>query len=331
MPRGVAPFRGSLRPTPCILSPSTMSPLTTEAVHAAEPGLASTLTNWLEAGQLPLPAGFSITASMVSEGAEVARPEGTIIFETDELEIRSASDEALTGYWRRAPARAMVHPTRPELTLETSPAAMAEGGEFFRLFFMNLVVLALKRGGLYHLHAATARDPTGEDWVLVGDSFSGKSTTAALLTRRGWQVGTDDMSFLHMVNGDVAVTAWRSRIALREGGRELLRSTGGTPIPERGKQGFFPEELGGKWIQTVTPQYLLFPVVGGETSYLEPVPAGEVIRRILPATFWVLFERWGADEYLATLRRLAEQTRAFDLHLAPDLISRPGALRELLP
>ena len=308
-----------------------MSSLTTEAVHSSEPGLASTLTRWLEAGQLPLPAGFSIAASLVSEGAEVARPEGTIIFETDELEIRSASNQALTGFWRRAPARAMVHPTRPELTLETSSSAMAEGGEFFRLFFMNLVVLALKRGGLYHLHAASARDPAGEDWLLVGDSFSGKSTTAALLARRGWQVGTDDMSFLNMVNGDVAVTAWRSRIALRDGGRALLQSTGGTPIPERGKQGFFPEELGGAWIQTVTPRYLLFPTVAGETSRLEPVAAREVIRRILPATFWVLFERWGADEYLATLRRLAEQTTAFDLYLAPDLIAKPGALRDLLP
>ena len=304
---------------------------TSSPTIVAPPDLAAGLEDWLTAGRLPLPTGFRIVARIALEAAELRVPEGAAIYATEELHCRSEPDGSLTVYWLPWGARGRIHPTAPEVDLVVSDAALAQGGEFYRRFLINVVILALKRAGLYHLHAATARDPQGEGWVLTGDSCCGKSTTSALLARRGWAVGTDDMSFLHHQDGACVVTAWRSLIALRQGGQALLNSIGGTPIPERGKQGYYPEELGGTWVQTIRPRYLLFPQLGGEGSWLEPIPASEVLRLILPWSFWVLFETWGAEDYMSVLKNLASQTTAFRLHLAPDLMDRPGALRDLLP
>lgn len=297
----------------------------------ASAGLENAIQSWLDAGRLPPPPGLEVRATVVADASLLPGRGGAAIYSTPDLHCSAGEAGGIEVHWLGYPACGRVHPTLPRLEVLATAEAVESGIDFFRRFLINAMILTMKRSGLYHLHAATARDPAGEDWVLTGDSCCGKSTTAALLARRGWAVGTDDISFLHREGSACLVSAWRSLIALREGGRALLSPVGGTPLPERGKQGFLPEELGGIWIQTVRPRYLLFPELGATRTRLEPLAPGEVLQRIIPWSFWVLFEAWGAEEYLATLQTLAAQATAYRLHLAPDLMARPGALRELLP
>ncbi|MDZ4673093.1 MAG: hypothetical protein SGI84_01485 [Gemmatimonadota bacterium] len=298
---------------------------------AADTESLAAIRQWLADGRLPLPDDFRLSVARVPNAASLPPSAGPRIYETSELDVRASGDGGLHIWWRSSGAFAAVAPDRPEVALTLTAEAAARGVDLFRLFLMNVLILTLKRSGLYHLHAASARDPDGRDWLLAGDSCCGKSTTAAYLASRGWGVGTDDMTFLHASGEVCRALAWHGRIALRPGGQALLQAAGGVVIPERGKLGFLPEELGGHWVQTITPSYLLFPELGAERTWLEPVSAGAVLSRIVPWTFWVLFETRGADEYLEVLKRLATQTTAYRLHLGPDLFERPSAFAELLP
>jgi hypothetical protein len=167
--------------------------------------------------------------------------------------------------------------------------------------------------------------------MLIGDSCSGKSTTTALLAARGWQVSTDDIAFLTARGDRAAVVGFRSPIALRPGGFDLVGRAGGIPLTSRGKTGFLPEELGGTWIQTIEPEIIVFTSVGGERTTLEPMSPAEVMAPLLHRSLWVLFEPTAAQEHLDLLARLCRQATCYRGTFAPDLFAAPGALEDFLP
>jgi hypothetical protein len=150
-----------------------------------------------------------------------------------------------------------------------SPEAAERIAESTRSFLVTVLIFLLRRAGRHHVHGATALDLRSRGWLFAGDSHSGKSTTTALLCSRGWAVGTDDIAFLAPAGERVEVRAFRSRIALRSGGRELLAQEGGVPLAARGKMGFWPDELGGRWVPEVQPEIVVFTTVGGEHTRAE--------------------------------------------------------------
>ena len=127
------------------------------------------------------------------------------------------------------------------------------------------------------------------------------------------------------------MVGFRSRIAVRPGGMALLGQAGGIALPARGKTGFWPEELGATWIQTVEPEILVFTAVGGERTVLEPMRPADVLGQLLQSSMWVMFEPTAAQEHLDLLARLGRQARCYRALLAPDLFSAPGALGDFLP
>jgi hypothetical protein len=193
------------------------------------------------------------------------------------------------------------------------------------------LIFLWKRDGRYHVHAGTALDSQGRGWMLIGDSNSGKSTTTALLASRGWRVSTDDIAFLEARGDRAVVRGFRSRIALRSGGFKLLGKAGGIPLEARGKTGFWPEELGSSWVQTIEPEIIVFTSVGGERTTMSPATPGAVMREMMQWSMWVLFEPTAAQEHLDLLARLGRQARCYHATLAPDLFDTPRALEEFLP
>jgi hypothetical protein len=208
---------------------------------------------------------------------------------------------------------------------------MAERG-----FLLVMLLFVLRRLGWYHAHGAALIDPAGRGWMFVGNSKTGKSTTSALLASCGWAVTTDDIAFLERDGAQVAVRGFRSPIALREGGRELLAARGAIP-PEGGnemarrmKTGYTPEALGGAWTERVVPSILLFPTIGTHTS-IGPMRPSEVLSELVIWSRWVLYEAIHSQQHLDLLGQLAAQSQAYRATFGPDLMANPSLLQELVP
>jgi hypothetical protein len=300
------------------------------AITCNDPALETALSDWLLASRMSLPDDFRLRLTVVDAVGIWDDPrEG---FLQGEVEIRAGVPLGWVHLsWRKTPARGRVEADRPEAMIEVTPEVFLHLDYFLRSFVLITLIFLWKRAGHYHVHAASAISPGGRRWMLIGDSCSGKSTTTALLALRGWQVSTDDIAFLRLRDGRAVVVGFRSPIALRPGGLGLLGQAGGMPLAARAKTGFWPEELGARWVQVVEPDVLLFTSVGGEQTTLAPMSAPDVMRELMQWSMWVLFEPTAAQEHLDLLSQLARQTRSFRAAFAADLFDAPGALEDFRP
>ncbi len=299
-------------------------------VTSNDPSLEAAVNSWLLESRMALPADFRIRIAVVDSVPAWDDPREA--YSQGDTDIRAGEPLGWVHLrWRTAPARARIEEHRPEASIEVSREVLPRLEFFLRSFLLITLIFLWKRAGHYHVHAGTAIDSRGRGWMLIGDSCSGKSTTTGLLAARGWQVSTDDIAFLTLHGERVAVVGFRSRIALRPGGFDLLGQAGGIPLAARGKTGFWPEELGATWVQTVEPDILVFTSVGGEQTKLELMPAAEILAQLLQWSMWVMFEPTAAQEHLDLLARLGRQTRCYRATLAADLFDAPGALEDFLP
>lgn len=299
-------------------------------VSSNHPGLQAAVSAWLLESRMPLPEGIELRVEVVDQVPLLEDPRE--IFPQGEVDIRAGEPLGWVHVgWRAAPAMARIEEGLPEATVYLSPAALADFDRLSRSFLLIVMIFVWRRAGRYHLHGGTAVDSKGRGWLLAGNSGSGKSTTIALLASRGWRVGTDDIAFLTAANGRAAVLGFRSPIALRPGGYGLLSCEGGIALERRGKRGFEPEDLGGAWLSSVEPDFVVFTALGGERTRLEPMAPKAAMRALLQWSPWVMFEATAAQEHLDLLARLGRQARCYQATLAPDLFSATGALEDFLP
>lgn len=295
---------------------------------AEPPTVRSLVADWLSGGRLPLARPFDLKLVVgdvppPSSSSQTALKQGRVL-------ARTGSAKAIDLDWGPGLGHATVSPT--EACVTVSVQGLEYENEFLRSFLLNVCILLVRHAGLHHVHGATLCDPAGRGWMLVGTSRSGKSTTTSFLGRNGWRVGTDDIAFLTKgALGETDVVAWRERLALRADAVALSGQTGGTPLGARGKTGWFSEELGADWVQTITPRVLLFPTPGPDRrTSVSPISGVEALSRFLPCSPWVTLDATLADEHLGLMSRLVTQARAFDVQLGPDLFDRPNLLTELV-
>ncbi|NOT07157.1 MAG: hypothetical protein HOP28_03035 [Gemmatimonadales bacterium] len=296
-------------------------------LDCADPAVEAGLRAWLTESELAWPGRFRISVTVSPTppfGSDTREPlrQPTVVIQA------GPPSGTVRVMWTSAPAMAVVHPTRPEVALWFSPEAVPHIAEAARTFLLVVLVFVLRRLGWYHVHGAALRDPEGHGWLIAGDSNCGKSTTTALVASRGWGIGTDDIGFLAAHGRKIAVMGFRSRIALRSGGRSLLGAKGGLPLPERAKEGYWPEELGGHWVPEILPEIIAFPTIGEQTE-LAPMAPRDVLAGLVKWSQWVLYEPVHSQEHLDALGRLANQARCYHLTLGPDLFERPDLLVEL--
>ncbi len=299
-------------------------------ITSNDPALAARVSAWLSDSGLPMPPDWSLRVDLVDTIDAVA--DSREVFAVAEVDVRAGEPLGWVHLtWRHAPAWARVEADRPHATVKLTPAAVAEWDYLSRSLLLATLIFMCKRDGRYHVHAGTMVDPQGRGWMLAGNSCSGKSTTTALHASLGWLVSTDDIAFLHDNGGRVTVTGFRDRIALRAGGAELVKPVGGVALGKRGKTGISVEELGTTWVQSVTPDIVVFTAVGGERTTLTLVPPVEALKRLMTWSLWVMFEPTAAQEHLDMLAQLARQARCYSVTLAPDLFQAPGGLGDFLP
>ncbi len=298
------------------------------AVQCADPALRTALEAWLDGLRLAAPAGLALDVT-VTEGALEPLPEA--VFEQPDVRFGPGPDgRGIRLTWDYAPAVADVPAAASVATVQLSPDAVQHLERCTRTFLIAVVIVLLRRAGWYHLHAATAIDPSGQGWLVAGNAHVGKSTTAALLAASGWQVGTDDAAFLERDRDRIVVHTCHAPIALRDGGRRLLARAGGVVLPNRGKVGFWPEDLGGVWTPLVSPDIVIFPTVGKARTTAEPMARKVALTELVRWSAWVMLEPDLAQDHLDVLTRLTGQARCFRVTLGRDLFARPNRLIELV-
>lgn len=303
-------------------------PGTTIGVQCPDPAVKAALEDWLTRLSLDVPVGLTFDVSVTTADL----PELTeTVFEQPEVRFaRGAGGRGLRLAWDEAPAQAEVPGDGSIATIQMSPAAVAQLELCTRTFLMAVLIVLVRRLRWYHLHAATAIDPDGRGWLITGNAHAGKSTTAALLAASGWRVGTDDVAFLERHGDRIIAHTCRAPIALRDGGYRLLARTGGVPLPDRGKVGYMPEDLGGVWTPLVDPEVVIFTVVGNARTTAHALERRGAVAELVRWSAWVMLEPDLAQDHLDVLTRLAGQARCFRVTLGRDLFAKPNRLIELV-
>ena len=298
------------------------------AVRCPDPAVRVALEAWLAGLRLSVPTRLVLHVE-ISE--QESAPLDETLFEQPEVRFGPGPDgRGIRVVWDYAPALAELPAGATVASVRLSANAVARLDRCIRTFLLAVVILLLRRVGWYHVHAATAIDPGGQGWLFTGNAHVGKSTTAALLATSGWQVGTDDAAFLERVADRILVHTAHAPIALREGGRRLLAKAGGIVLPDRGKVGFWPEDLGAVWTPLVSPDIVIFPTVGRTRTTAQPIARVEALAELVRWSAWVMLEPDLAQAHLDVLTQLAGQARCYRVTLGRDLFARPNRLIELV-
>ena len=210
-------------------------------------------------------------------------------------------------------------------------AASRERAVLARLIF-NAVMVAMRRCGLYELHAAGVVSPSGEGILVIGPSRSGKSNLAAQLASAGWQYLSDDTVLLYSRNGDIHAQALRRMFALTD---EVFSAAGLTEsdfkvtvVPfDPLKKRFEPAPVfPGRFALSCKPTRLLFPRIENDAvSRIQLMNRSETMARLIRMCPWACYDKATAEAHLEVLGGLARQADSFELLAGTDLLDSKRA------
>jgi len=294
------------------------------------PDVRETVERWLADSRLAPPRALDLTLALVGEPWRGADPRPCL--HQPELDLYYGPPEgALRLVWRGGLGHGRVDFRTGTATVELVAGVADQPDRWLRPFLLLVVAAQLRAVGWSHIHAATAIDPRRRGWLFAGDSHCGKSTTAALLASRGWAVGTDDTAFIVDGAATVSVLGWREPIALREDGYRLLAVSGGRALTRRGKTGFLPEELGGRWAERIVPDIVAIAGIHDGPTSLEPLRPALAVADLLSWSLLFVVDPDRAQRHLELVTRLATQARCYRLRLGRDIFDHPDLLSELVP
>lgn len=192
----------------------------------------------------------------------------------------------------------------------------------------NAAMTAMRRCGLYELHAAGVVAPAGAGVLIIGPSASGKSTLATTLASAGWQYLSDDSVLLYENARRVEAHALRRVFALTEESRSVagnlaLQSAATTVAPfDALKKRFEPSvAFPRRFAESCVPAALLFSRVANEpeTTVRELSPS-ETMAQLLRICPWACYDKPVAESHLSVLAQLARHARGFELLAGEDLL-----------
>jgi len=185
------------------------------------------------------------------------------------------------------------------------------------------VCAALRRYGLFELHAAGLVVPNSEDGLLiVGPSGSGKSTLAVQLATAGWGYLSDDEVLLSAVGEEVEARGFRSFFAIF-----TAAATAGSPSGLKTR--FEPAgQFTAAPASRVAPRFVLFASISGTgATQLRKLDQAATMTRLIRSCPWATYDTAIAGANLNLLSGLARQATAFDLDAGTDLLEPRQASR----
>ena len=181
------------------------------------------------------------------------------------------------------------------------------------------VCAALRRFGLFDLHAAGVVLPESNDGVLiVGASGSGKSTLTLQLATAGWGYLSDDELLLSATGEEVEARGFRRFFAVAPAAN--VDTPGGML-----KTCFEPANVfAAPAVSRVVPRFILFASITGEKkTQLRKLDQPETMTRLIRACPWATYDTATADRNLNLLSQLARQATGLELLAGTDLL-QPG-------
>jgi len=216
-------------------------------------------------------------------------------------------------------------------------AESRERSALARLIF-NAAMVAMRRCGLYELHAAGVVSPSEESVLVIGPSGSGKSNLAAQLAAAGWQYLSDDTLLLFSHSGIVHAHALRKMFALTDEIFSAARLTESHSIEisvvpfDPLKKRFEPSSaFPGRFTLSCKPTRILFSrIENGAASRMESLNRAETMARLIRMCPWACYDKATAVAHLEVLGQLARQAQGFELRAGADLLDSEQASEFLL-
>ncbi len=195
------------------------------------------------------------------------------------------------------------------------------------------LLLAFRYHGRFHLHAAAARLPGGDGWLMPGNSGSGKSTLSLALYDSGANWLSDDAVLLQPCGSEVEAAGWARRIHVTDRTAEAFPSlaphlTPGPPSSKRQWQIDPRRAFSGRGLFSLrSPLTLIVPTVGSDrTSTVRPLARAEALGCILHACAWVACDHLvHRQQQLELLGRLVDRSRCYEISLGRRLLEEPRA------
>jgi len=205
----------------------------------------------------------------------------------------------------------------------------------YNFFLLGLTYL-FSHHGLFDLHGA-ALAGNGSGYLLVGESCSGKSTTALSLVNHGWNYASDD-SLLLKSNGDVAeVLSFRKDfyvdpIALSKY-PEIAHAIQEDRNQEAAKcfidlENVFPDQFQGSIIPIVL---IILKITSNKNSTLQKVNKAQAFAKLLKQSISIFFNRQVVGEHFNALKLLVNQSDCYELFAGGDLYHNPERILEIIP
>jgi hypothetical protein len=196
------------------------------------------------------------------------------------------------------------------------------------------LLVALRRHGLFHLHAAAVAPPLGPGVLVAGGSGAGKTTAAVALIESGFAWLGDDAQLLAQ-RGDngLAVLAFPRPFHIGPATLAAFPRLGPLTTPSAGHgdkctldpRRAFPDRAR-KGLDM--PALVLHPRVDPAADLaLAPLPPAEALGLLIAASASLVVEGMpGRDQHLALCKRLASGARHVELVMGPALLKAPSRL-----
>lgn len=218
---------------------------------------------------------------------------------------------------------------------EKTVSVWVEGGVGARSLITVMayaVPAALRRCGLFDLHAAGMAEPSGgRGFIFPGRSGSGKTTLAMRLGGAGWRYLSDDMVLVSAGAGGYEARGLRrlfqaSAETLAGDSLPRLKDALGITVPSSpDKRCVDPATLfPGQFDSYVNPRVLCFAeVTRSPESRVEPIGKAEAMSRLLSLCPWARYDAVTAREHLDVLGGLARQCETLSLMAGRDILADP--------
>lgn len=198
---------------------------------------------------------------------------------------------------------------------------------------------ALRRAGVFDVHAAAAVEPCSQAGaLLVGASGSGKTTLTLRLTEAGWLYLSDDMVVLRETPTSLDAEGLRRLFAVADtsivgSSSTRLSAALGSPVAsDPSKRRLEPETVFPQSrAESCQPRVLFFPrVVATAETKINKIGSRAAMEQLVRHCPWATYDTCTAPEYLRVLARLANQCRAYELAAGRDLLLHPERAADLL-
>lgn len=197
------------------------------------------------------------------------------------------------------------------------------------------IPLALRRFGLFHIHAAALALASGESALIAGGSGAGKTTTTISLIEAGARYLGDDAHFLSADGALVRVSVFPRAFHLAPmtiAAFPRLAPFAGAPSGRRDKRPLdarraFPDRHLGSITLSPGRTLALFPsVVDAPVTEISPIPRADAFGLLLSSSAALVIEGLaGRDENLRAIQAVLAAARCFELRLGRDALADPEA------